>query len=453
MNPAGLHRYQTPHAEHLLQVLRQRGAALDASDPGTGKTFVACAIARELGCVPFVVCPLSVRPAWRRAGALLGQSVFPVNYERARGLPTKASGGLCISPYGQEKPMGKGSRWEWAKKYGLVIFDEVDRCAGSTTLASKMLIAARRQAKYVLALSATAAETPLHFKALGYALGLHNLSKFWTWLARHGCTPDPFSAGFVFTKDSDKGRAAMVKLHNELFPAHGGRLRKSEIPGWPKSRVSVQLADIEEADEAKADELSKALAEAYQNRVVQAENTENKLTQMLRLRQGLELLMVPALIELTKHHAQTSKVLIFVNFRETIEALRKALSTHYTWGIIRGDGDCSSISGECDRQQVVDQFQKNCLDIGIVSAAAGGVGLSLHDPAGRMDRTSLIAPCYSGRMVKQILGRPERFGAAFSEQIFVYIANTLQERIALTLEKKLSNLDALNDGELSGAGL
>lgn len=183
MNYTGLRDFQRTHGYRLAHALATNGAALDASDTGTGKTFVACWLAREFKMVPLVICPKSVVASWRRAAEAVGVEIEVVNYEKVRGIRQ-----TCLSRYERRDECGKpffgpftvrlsssewggeiectrGTRWQWASDYELVIFDEVHRCGGATSLNSKLLIAARRQAAHVLTLSATAADDPRQFKA------------------------------------------------------------------------------------------------------------------------------------------------------------------------------------------------------------------------------------------------------------------------------------------------
>jgi hypothetical protein len=473
VNTAGLLPYQVPHVDKLLRVLQSNKAALDGSDTGTGKTFTALATARALGIKPFVITPLVTVPSWLRASESLQWPIQVTNYEKARGPgfhtgPDGKRAPLSVSPWGFERPAGAGSQWVWNNSYRMLIFDEVDRCSGSTSLNSKLLIAAKRQAQHVLTLSATAAESPLQLKALGYALGLHNLKSWPQWLLRHGCTPGIFG-GYEFSKNSDKQLAAMEKLHRQIFESRGARMRRKEIPGFPKSTLGVKLVQLEESATDKADELSKSLEAAYLHRMEQADEARRQaeeekerciaegieykgggvLTEILRIQQGLEMLLVAPLLELALQYSKTTKVAIFVNFLETVDKLAVALSD-LKIGVITGQYNGFGPWKPAARQDVADAFQRNELEVVIVSRA-GGVGLSLHDPKGEAERTSLICPQYSARAIKQVLGRVDRAGGAYSQQFFVYIFNSKQREIALTLEKKLNNLDMLNDRELYGS--
>ena len=58
--------YQIPHVLQLYETMLQQDCVLDASDTGTGKTYVASKVCKEFGLIPFVICPKSVVPSWNK---------------------------------------------------------------------------------------------------------------------------------------------------------------------------------------------------------------------------------------------------------------------------------------------------------------------------------------------------------------------------------------------------
>lgn len=77
--------FQQSHVRNLLACLNKKGVALDASDTGTGKTYSALCLAKELDLIPIIVCPKSIIPGWKRAMKHFGHTEFYVsNYEQYR---------------------------------------------------------------------------------------------------------------------------------------------------------------------------------------------------------------------------------------------------------------------------------------------------------------------------------------------------------------------------------
>lgn len=451
-----LRPYQEPHAAALFQALRIHRSALDASDMGTGKTHVACALARRLGVTPLVLCPKSVVADWRATAALHGIEVDALGYEKVRGactyetlIPDDPDGiprrvRRSGSEYGEEKVCPNGSAWKWKHEFALGIFDEVDRCGGMTSLQSKMLIAARRQFGSVICLSATAADSPLNMRALGFTLGLFELREFKWWAFRHGIEPG-IHGGFHFTDDPEAQREAMRKLHEAIFPAHGARMRKAEIPGFPKTQIEPHLLDDEKG---RATKLAGDIRQLYLKRKRRgaAVEDDNPLEAIMRKRQALELLKVPDMVELARHYSRKHPVAVFVNFRDTLAALRLALE--------RWDGNpVPAIYGdntEAERAAIARDFRENRIPILLLIADAGGIGLSLHDPTGRQERTALISPGWKARVLRQVFGRLPRDGGAFSQQFLIFFAEGVEAEIAARVRASHDNIDLFNDDLLHG---
>ena len=85
---SGLRSWQVNSVSKLVGAINKNGCAIDGSDVGIGKTYVACVVARELGMKILVVCPKAVMRAWKRViidhfhmkDSLMGI----INYEQIR---------------------------------------------------------------------------------------------------------------------------------------------------------------------------------------------------------------------------------------------------------------------------------------------------------------------------------------------------------------------------------
>lgn len=397
-----------------------------------------------MGVTPIVIGPKGARMGWEDAGKIQGVEFEYVNYELARAVRGERGAKMASSEWLEEKRHGKGSYIRFHNDYDTMIFDEVHRAASvNPTLNSKMLIAAKRQAKHILSLSATAAESPLQMKALGYVLGLHTLSKespigkttFMDFLWRHGVKPGVFG-GFEWTDDPEEQRAMMIKLHARLEGRAFG-LKKAEIPGFPKNQMEVMLLQ-DESGHAK--ELTERLHTIYEGRKQQAiDARENKLVEGIREKQALEILMVPALAQLAVDYVESSRVIFFVNYTQTREELCFALDQA---GVF-----CDYIDGtqtDEHRRRALRNFASDGLPALVVNTAAGGESLNLQ---GRKPRTTFILPVDSGRQAEQIVGRAHRDGGADALQFFCYFAGTRQETVATRMRAKQMNLKLLNDGD------
>ena len=169
------------------------------------------------------------------------------------------------------------------------------------------------------------------------------------------------------------------------------------------------------------------------------------LVAQLRARQKVELLKVPVFEELARDAVvDGASVVIFVNFRDTLEALHKRLSGSHEISVIAG-----SQSGVV-RDSEVKRFQKDEARICLVMTQAGGTGLSLHDEHGKHPRVSLISPSFSAIDLRQALGRVHRAtGLSPSVQKIVFADGTVEMRVCKLVRQKLNNIDLINDDEMN----
>ena len=432
-----LRDYQVPHYHKLLLSLQKRRYAFDGSDTGTGKTYVALEACKALDVVPLVVGPKAAQGGWEAAAEDTKVGIEFIGWEKLRG---QRKNGLIDSEWLVEQPYGKGSLLRWKKIPRLVIWDEVHRAAGNTSLASKAVIAGKRQVEYNLALSATAADSPLQMKALGYLLDLHALSRrtqaqpdFTGFLLRHGCTPG-WAGGFDFTRQSEKGEKAFRLMHQEIFGSGKGvRMRKSEIPGFPQTSIDIKMLMPDDQAAGIAAELH------------ELNKRPDCLEEIVHVRQALEELKVPALCGLAADYALTSKVVIFVNFTATLLRLKRDLPS------VLPNGTVDVVWGgqtDMERRAAIEGFQANKLDALVVNAQAGGEAFNAHDPTGQVERTALICPMSSGRQYVQVTGRVNRYGGARSQQFLVFFKNTYEEKVAKKMLQKGMDVELFNDADL-----
>lgn len=422
--------YQRKHSQTLVRAVHRYGGALDASDTGTGKTFCAAITAKTIGLVPFVVCAKAAIPMWKRTLDSLDVGYFDVlNYEKIR---------YGNTPYGTWKT---DDVFEWnsdlATAQPVFVFDEIHRCKGQETKNAAMLVAARRQCLPTLGLSATSAHSPLEMRALGYLLGLHQLRGFNAWAKDHGVI---FNGGAYIFPSNNAASAALQKLHSEIFPERGSRIRISELGDlFPETQITAEAYDI---GDKNRDALTEYYREALKTLEIERDQATSELTVRLKCRQIAELLRVPTLADLTTEFLELGhSVVIFTCFRDTVRALSGALKT-----------SCLVVGGQdaTDREKNIAAFQADRERVLIANIGAGSESISLHDLNAKHSRVALVCPTDSAVQLRQALGRVHRAGAKTkSLQRIVFAAGTIEERVCENVKKKLHNIDLLNDGDLS----
>jgi hypothetical protein len=306
----------------------------------------------------------------------------------------------------------------------------------------------------VLCLSATAGTAPFHFRALGYALDLHNLNAdclrparpaFDRWVRSHGCVFDPGVFSWRWNVGVAEQKIHMASIRDAIIPARGVRVSWRDIPNFPDRTISAELVDLDAPEKIDGCYQQMAAAvEALNLRATNDRDPEMAVTALLRAREQVELLKVPAFAEMADdYRAKGFSVVFFVNFRSTIEELFKRFP------------DFRIIDGITkNRDTYVDQFQINSLPGLIVNNSAGGICLSFHDLDGFHPRVGLVSAGFSATDLRQIFGRLHREGGktpCFYRVLFA--AKTVEVKVHRQVSPKLDNLDALNDADLQPSNL
>lgn len=427
-----LRPYQRPSTEEIDASLMRHGAALDASDTGTGKTYKACELIRRYGLPTLVIAPKVGLTMWHRVAEYMGTSLDAINLELLR---------YGRTPYGTWVNEGGKVRWRWAKEIGFLVIDEVHRCAGIESQAANMLYHSRTDKIPTLMMSATPAQSPLEMHAIGHVLGLHKGGQdFWQWARNHGCRKDKSGEFGFYGWPGKKPDAIMEELHRKLFPAYGTRIRKADIPGFPKTQILAELYDVEQPGlvDALYARMEEAIKELHDRTSRYRQSPSSKL---LAAQQEVELLKVPILVELANDAVDRGcSVPIFVNFRATMRELLTRLNTPCA---IYGAQDSR------ERQGFIDGYQMGFFRHIVCQAQAGGVLISLHDLDGCYPREALICPGWCARTMHQIFGRVHRDDAKTpSIQRIILAAGTCEEKIHAACSRKAENMYALVDGDL-----
>lgn len=478
--------WQGNAADALLAALQKHGAALDASDLGTGKTAHALAVVRHLDVPTLVVCPAVSITGWKRMGQILGATFSIINYEALRTgnrefgswenprpkaskkifrcascqrkfdspeelasrCPHHRIGIHCVEVKSKPHRYGK---FRFHENIKLLVFDEVHRTSALDSLNADLLIASKRQGIPTIGASATFAEGPLDFRALGFRLGLHSLLDYHKWAFARGVRKFPLG-GFHWPVGEQRKKEILAELHTQIFPERGCRVRIEDLGlAFPETQVTSELFDLKEAgriDECYA-RMEEALA-ALEVEKLSDKCADHPLTALLRASQEIELLTVPVFQELASDAlAQGMSVALFVNFRRTLDELCKRLKTD-----CRVDGSQVGERGAREREAAIQKFQTNESRCIVLTSAAGGVSISLHDERGGHPRLGLVSPGFSAVQFRQVLGRLRRAtGKSKALYRIVLIAGTVQEKIHKALSGKLNNLDAILDSDLMAVNL
>lgn len=434
--------FQRQHVETLCTALRTHTAALDASDTGTGKTYTTVAVCLSLGLRPLILCPKSVMPSWRRV--LKEHGVTPLgisNYEMVKGCKwyrelTERDATLCPHIIRQVDNDVEPYRWELPTD-GLLVFDEAHRCKNTKSVTSKLALA-RGNCRRLL-LSATLADRLVFFKPFGVVLGLYErISQYRVWMSRQKFMRTVGDAReFVFDREDRE----VLAIHAAVFPEHGSRMRIADLgDAFPQNQVVAQAYHLDKHDEI---DVLYAEINVLLRHLRDRELRATALGRIIILLQRIEILKMPIFLDLIEDALENGfSVAVFVKFRETLQQICHMLKC---------DTAIYGTQTAAERQACIDDFQANRRRLLVATIQAGGVGISLHDTTGSAPRMSIISPTWSAQDMVQTLGRIHRAGAKTPAcQRIVFVANTWEERICEIIEKKITNLHGLNDGDLIG---
>lgn len=422
---------QQESVDFLRRTLLQNKAALDTSQTGVGKTVISSHLARVIGYPVAVVCPKIVIPHWERELAEVGISpVFVLNHEKIKRGSTE-----FLRKVGK-----KLFRWSLPENT-LLIWDEVHKCKAPYSQNSQMLIAAKQAGHYNLMLSATACQDPTEMRSIGYALNLHSLNKSenglmsWNkWMESYGCRMDQWRnwvAGPL---------RELERLNGNMYGIVATKLTPKDLPSaFAENHIITEpLAFASLSKIKKYYEENGITPEIVDMFLEGGAASPHIMVQILRARQLAEIAKVPDIIDMVwDARSEGSSVAIFVNFSDTLEAIRAAFPT-----------GCSFIAGGQSatvREENIQAFQSNRNLVIVSNIAAGGLGVSLHDETGDRPRVSLISPTFNVKEYIQTLGRIHRAGAKSPALQRVLVASgSIEERVMATMEKKRIALETLH---------
>ncbi len=443
---AELFPYQKLHADQMVLALSEHGRVLDASDTGTGKTYVALDLCAQLGLRPFIICPKSVLGSWMQVTKAFGlekRLLGIANYELLQNcryfspLDTSLSTKVTC-PYitrkkanGRQHPQNTKTdhtyTWSGLPPDTLVIFDEAHRCKNPRTVCSVLLYTLSLTPAKIIMLSATISDKPKTFSLAGFVLGLYpSLRHAMNWI-RHA----EEEAGIPIT---------MAGVHRKIYPKYASRMRIKDLGDlFPKNHVMAECYDMDTAKEIQ--EMYQIIEEEVARLKRNEDASQCMLAKILYARMRIEQLKIPTFLELIRAYlAEGNSVAVFVNFTNTLRTLAEELKTQC---LIFGE------QSRGERDGNIEAFQQDLSHLIICNIRSGGVGISLHDTRGDFPRVSIISPSWSAQDIVQALGRIHRAnGKTPVRQRIVFCRGTVEEMICQNMIGKIKTIAGLNDGEL-----
>jgi hypothetical protein len=334
----------------------------------------------------------------------------------------------------------------------LVILDEVHKCKGQKSLMSECLIAIKNAGHKLLMLSASAATNITEMKAFGYATALHKGIDYRDFFQANGVDFNHFGVA-TWDKDAQKCKDGMLRVHNSLFNLLNcaSRMNRKDFGDiFPQNQVIADSFDMG-GNAAKLQSIYNEMhAELMQLEESSKEYSAHHFATIMKARRQSEILKVPAMVNwIIDMYREGISPVVFVNFRDTLEAIEKKLNESDSF-----DGKISKIVGgqsKTKRNEQIELFQNDISRVCLVMIPAGAASISLHDLNGNYPRHTLINPSYSAINTLQALGRCHRANgkSPVIQRFFFAEGVEIEQKMRQRVGLRLTNLDYLNDGDLS----
>ena len=431
--------WQKPIIAQQTEQLRTGRVFICSATTGAGKTVMALQTIKELGLPALVVCPKVARTQWIRTAEAM---------QVPKDLILDITNPEQISKPKAGKWYSRADGWLGIPENALLVWDEIHRVSGpksQATLAIARFGSKKHPNTKLLAMTATLGESPEKLRALGLWFGWHRFldAPWYDWLRRHGCGYVDIGWGarkrriFRFTTNKTKATEVMRKIRHDMgdrFVSVG----PGEIPGFPDEVKEVMLIDLEKDDHDE-------LVRAYEEMPAKMQSmSQDDMVKMLRMRQRAEWCKATRIADMARDIVEDgASCFIALNFTEArLRVQQRLAELKVPYASIYGG------QNDTERQHGIDEFQANRVHVMVGMAEACGVALSLHDERHERPRVSLISPGWSASTFLQTLGRIRRVGGTSATQKILLCANSVEERVAKAIERKLSNLSALSDSDM-----
>jgi len=436
-----LYEYQKPLVPLMESVMNdpQKKLALLALSTGVGKTVVALYLMSRANCSFGILAPKVTLGQWKRTAKELNvEPKFLINPEAVRTGNRKSI---------VEKKTRISWNWTGLKKDDWLILDEVHRFAAPDSQLAYMAASASAQGIRILGLSATLADSPLKMRMLLHAARLTPWRDFYHWAKSVGCYRAEFISGHPWQPPAGRrGVEVMANLNSQFFPGFGVRLDSASIPGYPKSKLLVDLVTPSEKAAAEARAAYELLAEEIKH----PERARNDMVKILRARQCVEFSKVPVMVELAGDAIENGmSVAVFWNFTAPMAEFCKRMAAHAP-ARVYGTDESGHAQTQTEREADIERFQSNQTRLFVGTIASGGVGLSLEDSDGNHPRLLLTNLPLSVTELLQTIGRCARANSKSPtvNRVVLLEGVPIEERVFKILNKKVNNMSALMNDDL-----
>ena len=453
--------YQVGHFHRINESLSVNRCAVDTSLMGSGKTYVACALANKLHLSITVFCPKSVAPTWKNVANSFGIEnpiieTYAVLRKSNRYFQADSNENLTVTePFNQLIQRGT-----------LLIFDEAqalknksNQFAGARCLSRAIYsLKGRSRILFLTATPIDKEEQVAHFCQLFGIIQSERLAR------------QDIQAGYVL-----EGIQELLDYCQAINPQENWSNIRSQINNLNKHRQILTLFktyikprfcfamsapqiaspldikngyyDISANGDAFLAEGIRELSQAIRSRLLtNPHDNEIDWGGVSRALQKIEIAKVEVLVRLSHEIMRQpgTKVVCMLSYNEPIEMTFRALSRYHP---LKLTGKTSTKQ----REEIMRLFQTSPeRRVLIANLAVSSLGISLHDTTGNSPRTLLVIPNYYVMNLHQATRRIYREGTRSTATVrFIYTKSHIQEsRLLDAISRKSKVIKEVLDDRL-----
>lgn len=417
------------HQIEASEFLKKKKRAILADEMGSGKTFSTILAMKNIKGKKLIVCPASLKLNWEKEI----RTNFP--NEKIRVIN---SGKKWVNPKKDEwfiinYDILKNFINEIKKaKFSVVTFDEAHYCKSINnngyggTKRARSFIQIANSIEHVFLLTGTPItnKTKDIFNLLKAIK--HPLSKNFKEFAKRYC--EPTFNGFGYNYDGSSNQEEL----NERLQPYMLRRKKEELLELPEKTRNFIPVDVNVKEYNQK-------VEEYMKKRKSMKGKNEHLVYLNAMRHILAKEKVTHTIKLMDNLLEQEKsVVVFTNYTAVVEKIKEKFPHAAT---VTG-----SDSGK-EREKAIENFQNGKTNVIICNLIAGGVGITLT----RAKNTIFNDVDYNPSSHLQAEDRTHRIGQDKKVVIdYVYVNNTIDDKMAELLENKLININLIIDNEEEG---
>lgn len=469
-----LYKYQRHHFGVLRNAICKHGAALDTSQLGLGKTYVAIAMAAYLGVPLLVVAPKSVAGAWKSACKEKGVDLLHVvTYSwvnsSSKRKSTPKNGRQSWLSFNEELGSYKPTSYfcDLISNGVLLVFDECHELKNESQQrfachALANAVHAHRTYYYdrpttgVMMLSGTPADKkahPLYIFCMAGAMTCRKLfihypgressydTSGYDMIVDFCLRIDPVTTEEIVNQYSINAKG----MRGAVYDLYHAVLKNEIASSMPPQKRQEQFQYHYRATlkDDQIDLMKRIMCELH----MQDEQKRPIITSTLHDLESR--IKVYAIIRLARERLRSDlnrKVIIYLDYMNSINIAKEHLQK-YKPLVLRGDVP------DGKRKQIIDTFQQdnNNYRLLIATTSVGGVGINLDDRHGNYPRTIIINPSFSFVNTVQATGRVKRASTKSESEVYFVYMNYDHDLERKLHQRFLEKLQIANDTCATGS--